>query len=107
MEERAKTIFCFDAFEVDTLKRKLLKGGEVVHLKPKAFDLLLTLIEHRTRVLSKNDLLDLVWENQFIEENESSIGIRTFRTMAANPTRLAQNGTHKPHKSNGINLFWR
>src|SRR4051812_37908091 len=79
MKKPAKTNFFFDDFEVDSLKRKLLKNGQLVHLKPKTFDLLVTLIEHRGEVLSKNELFDLVWKNQFVEENNLTVHIAALR----------------------------
>ncbi|MEP6902435.1 MAG: FlgO family outer membrane protein [Actinomycetota bacterium] len=79
MEKGTETNFFFDEFEVDSLKRKLLKSGQGVHLKPKTFDLLLTLVEHHGEVLSKNDLFNLVWENQFVEENNLTVHIAALR----------------------------
>ncbi|MEP6903070.1 MAG: winged helix-turn-helix domain-containing protein [Actinomycetota bacterium] len=79
MNNATETNIFFDEFEVDLLKRKLLKGGQPIYLKPKAFDLLLTFIGHRGEVLSKNDLLDLVWENQIVEENNLTVHIAALR----------------------------
>ncbi len=75
----ADKIFSFGEFEVDSAKRLLLKRGQTVHLKSKDFDLLLTLIEHHGEILSKNDLLDLVWENQFVEENNLTVHVAALR----------------------------
>jgi TolB-like protein/DNA-binding winged helix-turn-helix (wHTH) protein/Flp pilus assembly protein TadD len=70
----------FSEFEVDPEKRLLLRsGGEAVRLKSKTFDLLLTLIEHRGEILSKNNLLDLVWANQYVEENNLTVHIAALR----------------------------
>ncbi len=79
MHQTADSIFSFGEFEVDSAKRLLLKRGQSVHLKSKAFDLLLTLIDHRGEILSKNDLLDLVWENQFVEENNLTVHVAALR----------------------------
>ncbi|MEP6925469.1 MAG: winged helix-turn-helix domain-containing protein [Pyrinomonadaceae bacterium] len=79
MEKTTETTFFFDEFEIDFLKRKLLKRGRIIHLKPKTFDLLLTLVERRGEVLSKNDLLDLVWANQFVEENNLTVHVAALR----------------------------
>jgi DNA-binding winged helix-turn-helix (wHTH) protein len=46
----------FAGFSVNSDTRQLLAGGGEVHLSPKAFELLLTLIEHRSRALSKAEL---------------------------------------------------
>jgi Tol biopolymer transport system component/DNA-binding winged helix-turn-helix (wHTH) protein len=79
MEEITDRKFFFDEFEIDTRTRKLLKGGQIIHLKAKTFDLLLTLVKHHGEVLSKNDLFDLVWENQFVEENNLTVHIAALR----------------------------
>lgn len=79
MQQTADSIFSFGEFEVDSAKRLLLKRGQSVHLKSKAFDLLLNLIDHRGEILSKNDLLDLVWKNQFVEENNLTVHVAALR----------------------------
>jgi len=73
--------FSFSDFELDGAKRFLLKKGQAVALNPKAFDLLLTLVENRGAVLSKNELLDKVWENQFVEENNLTVHISALRKI--------------------------
>ena len=53
-------------FDPDT--RQLLRGGDDVHLSPKAFELLKTLIDHRPRALSKNELHQHLWPATFVSE---------------------------------------
>jgi DNA-binding winged helix-turn-helix (wHTH) protein len=53
---------------VDSDTRQLLRDGAEVHLSPKAFDLLTTLIEHRPRALSKNELHQSLWPSTFVSE---------------------------------------
>ena len=81
MIEMAEKTFSFAEFEVDAAKRLLLKDGQPVALNPKTFDLLLTLIENRGEVVHKNDLLDKVWENQFVEENNLTVHISALRKV--------------------------
>ena len=71
--------FFFDEFEVDSARRVLLKQGNSVALNPKAFDLLLVLVERHGEVISKNDLLDAVWENQFVEEKNLTVHVAALR----------------------------
>ena len=52
----------------DSDARQLLRGGEEVHLSPKAFELLKTLIDHRPRALSKNELHEHLWPATFVSE---------------------------------------
>ncbi len=79
MQTAENTPISFGDFELDPLHRRLMKHGRPVALKPKAFDLLLVLIEGCGEVLSKNDLLDRVWENQFVEENNLTVHIAALR----------------------------
>ena len=69
----------FDDFEVDSTRRVLLKQGQAIALNPKAFDLLLALIAQNGETVSKNDLLDLVWANQFVEEKNLTVQIVALR----------------------------
>ena len=80
MENRAahEKIF-FDDFEVDSLKSTLHKDGLPVHLNPKTFDLLLALVTHHGKVLAKQDLLDLVWAEQFVEEKNLTVHVAALR----------------------------
>lgn len=52
----------------DSAARQLLRGREAVHLSPKAFELLKTLIDHRPRALSKNELHTRLWPSTFVSE---------------------------------------
>lgn len=69
----------FDEFELDLAKRRLLRFEEVVPLKPKAFDLLAVLVENNGRLLTKDDLFQLVWANQFVDETNLTVGISAIR----------------------------
>lgn len=79
MKTARETRLCFGDFEVDATRRVLLKQGQAIHLNPKAFDLLLALIAQSGEIVSKNDLLDEVWENQFVEEKNLSVQIVALR----------------------------
>lgn len=79
MERAVNTRFYFDDFEVDTVRRVLLKNGQTIALNPKAFDLLLALLKRHGEIVTKNDLLDAVWENQFVEEKNLAVQITALR----------------------------
>jgi Tol biopolymer transport system component/DNA-binding winged helix-turn-helix (wHTH) protein len=81
METLTAKNFRFSNFELDGVRRLLLKDGEPVALNPKAFDLLLTLVESRGEVLSKDDLLARVWPGQFIEEGNLKVHISALRKV--------------------------
>lgn len=79
MSDRSNTVISFGEFELDAERRILMCEGRVIPLKAKAFDLLVTFVENRGEVLSKNELLDKVWENQFVEENNLTVHVAALR----------------------------
>jgi DNA-binding winged helix-turn-helix (wHTH) protein len=76
----ARTIY-FDQFEIDLDRRMVLRAGEMLPLNPKAFDLLLALIEQRGSAVSKDELLDRVWPGQFVEENNLTVHVSALRKL--------------------------
>jgi DNA-binding winged helix-turn-helix (wHTH) protein len=58
----------FGPFTIDSRTRRLLRDDQEVHLSPKAFDLLLSLVENRSRAMSKADLLKHLWPSSFVLE---------------------------------------
>ena len=69
----------FADFELDEQLFQLRRGGEVLKLEPKVFDLLLYLFHHRDRVVSKDELLDKVWPGQFVSESVLPRNVRALR----------------------------
>ncbi len=59
----------------------LLKGAKPVSLNSKTFDLLFVLVENHGQVLSKDELLEKVWTNQFVEENNLTVQISALRKI--------------------------
>lgn len=57
----------------------LLRGQELVALTPKAFDILLTLLESAGRVVPKDDLMKKVWPNTFVEEGNLTQNVSLLR----------------------------
>jgi DNA-binding winged helix-turn-helix (wHTH) protein len=53
---------------LDTGARRFLRAGEEVHLSPKAFELLVLLVESRPRAVSKAELLDRIWPGVFVSD---------------------------------------
>ncbi len=69
----------FAGFSVDTDTRQLLKGGREVHLSPKAFELLLLLIDERPRALSKTELQERLWPSTFVGETNLATLVAEIR----------------------------
>ena len=81
MEAVVNKGFSFAEFQIDVNRRVLLKREKVVALNPKAFDLLLTLVENHGQVLDKEQLLNKVWADQFVEENNLTVHISALRKI--------------------------
>ena len=79
MADRSERFFDFDDFRLDLADRLLFRGGEIVPLPPKAADTLVLLVEHRGRVVSKDDLMRAVWADAYVEENNLSQAISALR----------------------------
>src|SRR5689334_21512859 len=58
----------FGGFVLDYDTRQLSKEGSEIHLPPKAFELLVTLIRNRPRAMSKAELQDALWPATYVEE---------------------------------------
>jgi len=71
----------FSRIEVRPAERQLLVDGKQARLGARAFDLLLALVERRERVVSKNELLDLVWPGLVVEENNLQVHISSLRKL--------------------------
>ena len=69
----------FGQFVLDSETRQLLRGGDEVHLSPKAFDLLCTLVSRRPNVVSKADLFGQIWPNTFVVEGNLNVLVSEIR----------------------------
>jgi DNA-binding winged helix-turn-helix (wHTH) protein/TolB-like protein len=69
----------FGEFTLDVTERRLLRAGQSVPLTPKVFDILCVLVEHRGHLLSKDELLRLVWQENFVEEGSLNRTVSTLR----------------------------
>ncbi|MGB5035977.1 MAG: transcriptional regulator, partial [Blastocatellia bacterium] len=59
----------------------LLRGGEPVALTPKVFETLVYLVEHRGKVLSKDELMSAIWPDTVVEENNLGQNISRLRAV--------------------------
>lgn len=69
----------FDRFRLDTAARVLWCGNDIVDLPPKAIDVLCVLIARNNEVVPKNELIDLVWAESFVEESNLTHQIYELR----------------------------
>ena len=74
-------IYRFGQVEIRPSERTLLVEGRPAPLGARAFDVLLALIDHRDRVVTKNELFDKVWPGLVVEENNLHVQISTLRKV--------------------------
>ncbi len=68
MSENNVNCYDFDDYRLDLTNFQLLENGESISLTQKSFELLHFLLENRGRILKKEELLDALWEGNFVEE---------------------------------------
>jgi DNA-binding winged helix-turn-helix (wHTH) protein/TolB-like protein len=73
-------LYLFDGFALDPDRRELRRGGELLSVEPKVFDLLIYVIANRERVVSKDDLIDAVWGGRVVSESALTTCINAART---------------------------
>jgi DNA-binding winged helix-turn-helix (wHTH) protein len=62
-------LYRFEKYVLDTDRRELRQGDDLVPLAPQVFDILVYLIRHRERVISKEDLIADVWGGRVVSES--------------------------------------
>jgi adenylate cyclase len=77
----ASTRYRFGRCVVDFGRRQVLVDGRPAKVGARAFDLLVALIERRSRVVSKEELLDLVWRDVTVEEGNLQVHIAALRKI--------------------------
>ena len=73
----------FGPFRLVPDQRRLERDGTALALTPKAFDLLVALVQHHTRVLSKDEILTLVWNGSAVEEGNLAQQVLVLRRALA------------------------
>jgi DNA-binding winged helix-turn-helix (wHTH) protein len=84
----------FNEFELDRDNFRLLRERQPVAIEPLAFDLLAYLIEHRTRVVTRDELLQKLWAGKVVSDAALAARLmdargRRSRSIRIAPTRTA------------------
>lgn len=72
-------VFSFDNHTLDTGRRELRRGTELVATQPQVFDLLVHLLKHRDQVVSRDDLIALVWGGRIVSDSTLDSRINAAR----------------------------
>ena len=72
-------VYRFGPFHLDVRERRLSRGCDVIPLRLKVFDTLLVLVENAGRLVTKQELLDTVWPETTVEENNLNHNVSVLR----------------------------
>lgn len=79
--ENSSVIYRFGQFEINPDERFLRREGEIVPLTPKIFEMLLLLVENNGRIISKDEIMETVWADSFVEETNLTSNISRLRKI--------------------------
>lgn len=68
MKKTSRLLYKFGPYVLDERERGLMCGGEAISLTPKAFDTLLMLVRNGGRALEKQEMMEQIWPETFVEE---------------------------------------
>jgi len=109
--DASQRIFAFGEFAFDAENKILMRAGsgEIISLPPKTCELLSVFIEYAGQILSKDELLNLVWKNTFVEESNLTHHISLLRKSMGdgqNENRLIQTIQRKGYRFNAtVNIM--
>src|ERR1043165_9888436 len=73
--------YLIEEYAFDTDRRELHRGADVVSVAPQVFDLLDYLIRNRDRVVSKDDLIDAIWNGRSVSDAEVTTRLNVARSV--------------------------
>ena len=86
MASSTKQLYEFGEFRLDPQRRRLIRNGEIVSLPPKALEALLVLVRNPSRLLEREELMQAIWAETFVEDANLTVAISQLRKA------LVQNG---------------
>jgi DNA-binding winged helix-turn-helix (wHTH) protein len=111
----------FGAFELRPDKRRLLKDGATIWLRPRAFELLVALVDRAGHLVTKDELLDRVWPKTMVEEAALHVQMSALRKVLGADARsllsagsntqsvcplLADHGSSRPSAFSALEERW-
>src|SRR5271169_3858705 len=72
-------VFRFEPFHLDVAERRLSRSGELIPLRSKVFDTLCILVENHGRLVRKDELMQRLWPDSVVEDNNLDHNISRLR----------------------------
>ncbi len=85
--DELRVIWRFGDFELDPDRPELRRSGERVEIQRKPLELLIDLVRHRDRVVSKCELLDRIWPDTAVSESALASALRDLRRVVGDDGR--------------------
>lgn len=79
MSLKTQDFYNFGDFRLDRAERILTRDGDVISITPKVFETLLVLIENAGRIIEKEELMQMIWQDRFVEESNLTFNIGMLR----------------------------
>src|SRR2546429_9980145 len=80
----------FGNFRLDPREKILFCDDKPVSLTPKVFDTLQVFVEHAGRLLEKDELMQKIWQDRFVEESNLTFNIKMLRRALKDDVRHPQ-----------------
>src|SRR5215475_14368500 len=77
--ESGGVLYAFDGYQLDTQRYELRHGGALCALERQGFNVLVSLVQHRDRVVTKDELMEQLWLNQSVSESIFTQRLRVAR----------------------------
>lgn len=81
MSLKTQQLYEFDGYLLNVAEKNLWRAGELVRMPPKVFETLRLLVEKRGEIVSKDEMLDQIWADSFVEESNLSQNVYTLRQI--------------------------
>ena len=87
MSSTPNRLYQFGEFTVDVDQRILLRNGTPLSLPPKLFDTFIILVNNRGRIVAKEELMNQLWPDTFVEEANLAVNIQQLRKVLGDNAR--------------------
>src|SRR2546425_7301672 len=78
--EGEQLLYAFESYALDTDRREIRRGHDLISVEPQVFDLLAYLIVNRGRVVSRDELLAEIWGGRIVSDSALSARINAARS---------------------------
>jgi TolB-like protein/DNA-binding winged helix-turn-helix (wHTH) protein/Tfp pilus assembly protein PilF len=87
MSSTPNRLYQFGEFTVDVDQRVLLRNGTPISLPPKLFDTFIILVHNKGRIVGKEELMNQLWPDTFVEEANLAVNIQQLRKVLGDNAR--------------------